>query len=678
MFYHQVLLKKRGQFGLIWMEAMQSSAYKLTKRQTLQVDIRRSCEEIVEHVYSRRRNQKGKIENFSLYLSAQLMYGTVSVYGKQVQYLLSEAQEMGFHFGITAAALETINLKGAARRDQVTMQSPIQSTEDANPFFGSFKDFFDEHGDDFYKGTFKTDMASPPSFDSPSKDEEPHDSPKRKKKRQRRKKTSLEEQEAFRPGQDSPHTVPAKHITMDEQPFSPSLRQPYPVPGEVDLLEPTGQDLELMEMKVEEEVVPQLDDLFPEERLPSSQEETSLPDHEDMPPPRGDKTPRKATKGKEERPKGEKKKTKRKRGDDDDEDLDRTRREEATPRRRRSPLRDTSFELQPVKAGPGRRRRRRQLFVDVEKEMSRDDLRHNMSTSETICRDPSPNREPHLKLVPVKDLFENPGRKELASTCNPAMRRLWKRNCKEGILETESDAETPIWTVPDAVRGPDGMRRVRRRTTSSEDQSPPQEPEPYLRDIPFSEMLPVVDEEPSIERLREASLLSRSRTPQSSPLHLAVGQSPLSETSLSRTRSGRKRSHQSPGTDDELSGKQNRSASLPEEPPTTADVSVGLDVVPEEMEEFPSPPISAQVPSPKPFSPEKTFLWKCEEMTKEGSVTTFRKACPPSTMTRPQAVKCFLTLLELCKDKKLFALQREAFGDIYISTSQDDLTRCTL
>ena len=48
--------------------------------------------DILDYVYARIRDTRGKRKRFSLYLSAHLMYGTVSIWRKQVQFLLSESK----------------------------------------------------------------------------------------------------------------------------------------------------------------------------------------------------------------------------------------------------------------------------------------------------------------------------------------------------------------------------------------------------------------------------------------------------------------------------------------------------------------------------------------------------------------------------------------------------------
>ncbi|KAL8576908.1 hypothetical protein ACOMHN_067358 [Nucella lapillus] len=115
MFYHQVLLQRRGQFGIIWMEAMQSSPYRITKRKALQVNVKKSCSRITEYINAQVRDERGKRTRFSLYLSAHLMYGVISIWRKQIHVLLADAQEVKSRVGSEIDVLATIDIRQLPR-----------------------------------------------------------------------------------------------------------------------------------------------------------------------------------------------------------------------------------------------------------------------------------------------------------------------------------------------------------------------------------------------------------------------------------------------------------------------------------------------------------------------------------------------------------------------------------
>uniref|UniRef100_A0A8C4NKC6 Rad21/Rec8-like protein N-terminal domain-containing protein n=1 Tax=Eptatretus burgeri TaxID=7764 RepID=A0A8C4NKC6_EPTBU len=82
MFYFPEVLKKRGKFATIWLAA--TKAVKLSRREYIQVNVNRSCSDILEHITLRVRPR------FALYLSAQLMYGVVFIFNKQCAFLADD------------------------------------------------------------------------------------------------------------------------------------------------------------------------------------------------------------------------------------------------------------------------------------------------------------------------------------------------------------------------------------------------------------------------------------------------------------------------------------------------------------------------------------------------------------------------------------------------------------
>ncbi|XP_019644362.1 PREDICTED: meiotic recombination protein REC8 homolog [Branchiostoma belcheri] len=99
MFYSQDILQKRGgKFGIIWIAATRASD--LTKRDYSAVNVARTCEEIISHLtgQSRARYDRGRFPRFSLYLSAQLMFGVTLVHGKHAEYLYGDAMTLQSKF----------------------------------------------------------------------------------------------------------------------------------------------------------------------------------------------------------------------------------------------------------------------------------------------------------------------------------------------------------------------------------------------------------------------------------------------------------------------------------------------------------------------------------------------------------------------------------------------------
>ncbi|XP_076461751.1 meiotic recombination protein REC8 homolog [Babylonia areolata] len=155
MFYHQTLLQRRGQLGIIWMEAVQASPYRICNRQVLQVNVIRTCSRILEGINARNEN-----DGFSLYLSAHLMYGVVSIWRKQINILLAEAQEFKNRMRSDTAVLESIDLHHQPKLDQINIPDAVTRAGDEDPFFGSLK-HFDETWDAFLRARIYPEIPSP-------------------------------------------------------------------------------------------------------------------------------------------------------------------------------------------------------------------------------------------------------------------------------------------------------------------------------------------------------------------------------------------------------------------------------------------------------------------------------------------------------------------------------------
>ena len=79
-------------------------------------------------------------------------------------------------------------------------------------------------------------------------------------------------------------------------------------------------------------------------------------------------------------------------------------------------------------------------------------------------------------------------------------------------------------------------------------------------------------------------------------------------TSACVCRSGRKRSRREAGVDGDMSDSLEREVSLEEHPSALVDTSARLDVLPEEVDEVPSPPALPAVTEFQLFSPERRFI----------------------------------------------------------------------
>nr|XP_054765546.1 meiotic recombination protein REC8 homolog [Lytechinus pictus] len=95
MFYsHDILQKRGGKFGIIWIAATKGAA--LSKRDYCSVCVTKSCDDIVKYITLQvlPAGGKGSRPRFSLYLSSQLMIGVARVFEKQVGYFIGDVNEL--------------------------------------------------------------------------------------------------------------------------------------------------------------------------------------------------------------------------------------------------------------------------------------------------------------------------------------------------------------------------------------------------------------------------------------------------------------------------------------------------------------------------------------------------------------------------------------------------------
>ncbi|XP_021059383.1 meiotic recombination protein REC8 homolog [Mus pahari] len=98
MFYYpNVLQRHTGCFATIWLAATRGS--RLVKREYLNVNVVKTCEEILNYVLVRVQPPVSGLPRprFSLYLSAQLQIGVIRVYFQQCQYLVEDIQHILEH-----------------------------------------------------------------------------------------------------------------------------------------------------------------------------------------------------------------------------------------------------------------------------------------------------------------------------------------------------------------------------------------------------------------------------------------------------------------------------------------------------------------------------------------------------------------------------------------------------
>uniref|UniRef100_A0A8C2IUH1 REC8 meiotic recombination protein b n=1 Tax=Cyprinus carpio TaxID=7962 RepID=A0A8C2IUH1_CYPCA len=94
MFYYpNVLQRHTGCFSTIWLAA--TKGIRISRRDYLKVNVRRTCEDIVDYVMVQVPPVHPSLPRprFSLYLSSQLQYGVVIVYHRQCAFLLEEVQQ---------------------------------------------------------------------------------------------------------------------------------------------------------------------------------------------------------------------------------------------------------------------------------------------------------------------------------------------------------------------------------------------------------------------------------------------------------------------------------------------------------------------------------------------------------------------------------------------------------
>ncbi|XP_077992813.1 meiotic recombination protein REC8 homolog [Glandiceps talaboti] len=233
MFYSYEILERRGRFGVVWLAA--TKAGKLTRKDYSRVNVRRTCDDIIKVIKLKgvsSRPHKNK-PRFSLYLSAQLMYGVVCVFEKQCLYLNDDVSRLYGRFHQTRKFLpaDTVHIDLPPTRGRpaefCTLPDPVAEKEffELDPLFGSI--LRSEDMTSFVLDPYSLPQVEP-LLTSPTHSE--YSSERRSPKQQMLQAIG------------SPHTVSSQSdISLKE---IPQISVPdVLVPGELDL-PPLGTDLE--------------------------------------------------------------------------------------------------------------------------------------------------------------------------------------------------------------------------------------------------------------------------------------------------------------------------------------------------------------------------------------------------------------------------------------------------
>ncbi|KAM3183616.1 hypothetical protein ACTXT7_009996 [Hymenolepis weldensis] len=132
MFFSNDLLSlKRGRFGVLWLAATRGINH-VNKRDVIAVDIVNSCSELLEYVNGSKKSR------FSLYLSAQLMYGLCCIYTEKLTITLREANDLNarslISFRPNVIQIDGVRRSHSRLRTDVDIDLPLTSYGD----FGSF------------------------------------------------------------------------------------------------------------------------------------------------------------------------------------------------------------------------------------------------------------------------------------------------------------------------------------------------------------------------------------------------------------------------------------------------------------------------------------------------------------------------------------------------------------
>ncbi|XP_072027555.1 uncharacterized protein [Amphiura filiformis] len=535
MFYsHDILQRRGGKFGVIWIAATKAAS--LSKRDYFSVSIVKTCEDIM--LYLTRQGGGTKGPRLSLYLSSQLMFGVTRVFQKQYDYLVVEVHSL--HQRFSASKLTARVFQGMSAADIELPRRPVRPVDACTLPEPNLEEYESEFGmlrlqegalEPFLLPTIEMFSLSPSQSGQPTgSSSSPQPSPY--------KRLKLEDvSEAI---MRSPHTVSsADEIRLKDNDailLSP-LAQEITVPGE--------QDLPTVDMV--EGDIPFVDQLIQDEQLLEVQEEQPLitspvrpdqtwlmdettgevllsPDRPKLRKPGAKRGPRKEQKGAVPDVVGDISPLVSDQGvqvsdqgvqvSSGAEELPiEDRPEMHTPK---APAVIPILRLAPLDEAetPSPRRRgkkRRLVFADEVLKLSKDDIRHNMSSVGDLTL---PEEERYAVAstyveATVKEMFQQPARK--AMRVNPTMMGVWNKQAKPYVPSeaSYSDEEMrPVWSI----------EYLRERTPKdiSSDSPGSQEKSPELSSIQLARGISI-SKDTSSELLRgpdaSADLSTISRAP---------------------------------------------------------------------------------------------------------------------------------------------------------------------
>lgn len=671
MFYSHVYLRKNGRFGLVWLAATQSRV--LSRRELMAVNVSLTVSNILEHVPGNLKAEN-RPRRFSLYLSSQLMYGSVKVLQKQWEYLLGDLNGIlrSFHSEISSTTEIDLIL---TKPEPVTLESYVPS---------SIKD---KYYDPFF-GVFKESIADVPALLASWDDDYVKKEP-----------VSLGP-EPFKAELGSPHSVTdvQKIQILDHPDMSLSIQipdeqdLPYIDPSNLAFIQSADQQINI---SVEDLITPAVSRIL-ENQNASNVFGTDLIEERMINAPRPvEETPAaKITRELPSTPKKQKRKQTDKgdgarkrprnldaeeRGSSDDatarsdqhkkidaEDLSAQPLPEEAQRQpkevslespsiqpsqspnvenlRENWQHEPSIQLSPIAQNadpptpsPMRKRQPHKLIIDEMLQMSRLDLKKNMNTSHDTCI------QLVLPTAQKKDLFKEPGSKALSSL---AVRKMWIRNCKLGLRVSEPDKEQLALSDISPLESP----RVKRKEPTSGYETPGNVPRD---DSALSGIA-------SMEKGRNISDVS--------------GTSQIKEKSTSLI------GHASDDSSANISADQQHISMPPELDRNLLETS--LAPLPEEQELIVSPvPLEVAVELQKTNGsdePQAVFSTTIDDSQNsllrvvhektggKGNWTTFRTICPVKTTSRQLAIALFQELCWQVAKGALQVRQDDPYGEIII------------
>ncbi|RUS78863.1 hypothetical protein EGW08_013368 [Elysia chlorotica] len=670
MFYNHWYLRKNGRFGLVWLAATQSRV--LSRRELAAVNVSMTVSNILEHIPGNYADVNNRPRRFSLYLSSQLMYGSVKVLQKQWEYLLGDLTGLLRRFHPDINPTTDIDLI-ITRHDPVTLESCVPSgikDKCYDPFFGIFKEnvadiqaLLASWDDDYIKRepldpetlTFKAELGSPNSV------------------------TDIQQIQI-----------------LDHLDTSVSIE----IPGEQDLPYPDAEHLAFIQaadqqinISVDDLITPAVSRILADQEISQlladklcEEGQTHARTIEETP---AAKTPRELP--------STPRKPKRRQPDDrgvrkiprnldaegksssDDaasgsqseivrdgenvpvQQTSQTENVQRSTDSPKSPARpsivqpvvspevpgrgenwlelNSSLQLThiPHTPSPVRKRQPHKLIIDVTLQMTRNDLKQNMASSSETCA------ALVLPSTQKKDLFKEPGSEAVRHS---KICRLWTRNCKFGLRVSETERNPHASSDISPLESP----RIKRKQESLDYETPAK-----LRRAES-----MLSGQTSIEQRRDTSAVS------------AVNES--------RDRSKSLVGQASDDSAANLSADQNYISTYSEYERNMVDVS--LAPLPEEQEQIMSPvPLQVldEIPplnvtdqtqrgSPKTTETAHNELLRLvrEKAGERGNWTTFRTICPPASSSRLQAISLFGELCFQVAKRFLQVRQDEPYGEIFI------------